>query len=200
MDCMDAMKQFPNGYFDLAIVDPPYGISGSMGTPTRFARYGDIKSLNGTDIPPDYFNELFRISQNQIIWGYNHFSDRLPSCKEFIFWYKHQPIVTYADGELAWTSFNRSARCFDYPYFGATGRESDKTHPMQKPIALYAWLLNNYAKPGYKILDTHVGSGSSLIACYNAGFDYIGFEIDANYHALATERINSHTAQLRLID
>ncbi|MBR4755333.1 MAG: site-specific DNA-methyltransferase, partial [Bacteroidales bacterium] len=168
-DCMEIMRSFKDKEFDLAIVDPPYGINNAFQTTSRIAKYGQVKTVN--DWKPDaiYFSELFRISKNQIIWGYNHLSDMLPSCKEFLFWYKHQPVVSYSDGELAWTSFNKTAKCIDLPYFGTMNADEQRIHPTQKPVKLYAWLLNHYAKPGMKILDTHGGAMSSMIACYRGG-------------------------------
>ena len=109
------------------------------------------------------------VSKNQIIWGYNHLSDMLPTCKEFLFWFKHQPVASYADGELAWTSFTKTARCIDLPYIGSYNADKQRIHPTQKPVKLYAWILNNYAQPGMKILDTFGGSMSSMIACHRGG-------------------------------
>lgn len=200
MDCMDGMREFPDGYFDLAIVDPPYGIERAFSATSRIQKYGQTKTANDNKPDRNYFKELFRVSSNQIIWGYNHLSDMLPTTKEFIFWYKHQPVVTYSDGELAWTSFKKTAKCFDYPYFGGINSDENRCHPMQKPVALYTWLLKKYAKPGYKILDTHVGSASSLIACYNMGFDFCGFEIDPDYYAAASQRLDAVRSQIRLDD
>ena len=195
MDCMEGMKEFPDKYFELAIVDPPYGIDKRFSPTSRILKYGKTESAN--DMKPNklYFYELFRVSNNQIIWGYNHLSDMLPATKEFIFWYKHQPVISYSDGELAWTSFKKTAKCFDFPFFGGINRENDRFHPMQKPVALYRWILKNYAKPGDKILDTHVGSASSLIACHELGFDYVGFELDKEYFDKATERLETFKAQ-----
>lgn len=167
-DCMEVMKTFADCQFDLAIVDPPYGIQGD-GNNLRIAKYGRMDSVNDWKPTADYFNELFRVSKNQIIWGYNHLSDMLPACKEFIFWYKHQPVVTYADGELAWTSFKKTAKCIDLPYFGTLNADAVRCHPTQKPVKLYSWILNNYARPGMTILDTFGGSMSSMIACYRGG-------------------------------
>lgn len=202
MDCMEGMKQFPDKYFELAIVDPPYGMEKKLSKTSRIAKYGQIHTVN--DLKPDkcYFDELFRVSKNQIIWGYNHLSDLLPKCTSFIFWYKHQPVISYSDGELAWTSFNKIARCFDYPFSGSRGADTDskRIHPTQKPIELYKWLLNNYAKQGDKILDTHVGSASSLIACHECGFDYVGFELDKEYFNKAIERLNSHKSQVSMTE
>ena len=200
MDCMEGMKQFPDKYFELAIVDPPYGIETKGHAQDRFRMGMQLQTVNDAKPDPEYFSELYRVSKNQIIWGYNHLSAMLPSCREFVFWYKHQPVVTYADGELAWTSFQRTAKCFDYPCFGFTGGDIDRIHPTQKPIALYEWLLTNYAKQGDKILDTHVGSASSLIACEKLGFQYHGFEIDPDYYKAATERIAKFKSQVSIFD
>lgn len=197
MDCMQGMKDFPDGYFDLAIVDPPYGFDNGVSATSRIAKYGQLHSVN--DLKPDkfYFEELFRVSKNQIIWGYNHLSNMLPPTKEFIFWYKHQPVGTYSDGELAWTSFLKTAKCFDFPYFGGVNREPDRCHPTQKPVKLYEWILSKYAKAGDKILDTHAGSASSLIACENMGFEYVGFELDTEYYAAANERLQAVKNQMK---
>jgi site-specific DNA-methyltransferase (adenine-specific) len=206
MDCMEGMKQFPDKYFELAIVDPPYGLdfgkfnrTEKTATGERFKanRYHQAEWDNQT--PSDtYFNELFRVSKNQIIWGGNYF--KLPPTKEFIFWYKHQPVSNFSDGEYAWTSFKGVAKCFDYQYFGNVNSEKDRIHPTQKPVALYTWLLNNYAKKGDKILDTHVGSASSLIACHKLGFEYVGFELDKDYYEAALKRLNAVKNQVSLFD
>ena len=148
--------------------------------------------------PPEYFSELQRVSKNQIVWGYNHFSDLLSPCTHFIFWYKHQPVDTYADGELAYTSFKGTAKCFAYQYFGSTGADSNRIHPTQKPVALYRWIFDHYAKPRDKILDTHLGSGSSRIAAYDAGLDFVGYEIDKEYFDKQEQRFAEHTAQQNL--
>lgn len=148
MDCMEYMRMFPDKFFDLAIVDPPYGINDAFKATSRIAKYGQVVSVNDYKPSPDYFQELFRVSKDQIIWGYNHLSDMLPSCKEFIFWYKHQPVETYASGELAWTSFGKTAKCFDYPYFGTYNADKYRIHPTQKPIALYKWLIERYLRGG----------------------------------------------------
>ena len=170
IDCMEYMRGLPDKAFDLAIVDPPYGIETRGNAQDRFRGGMQLKTVND-DKPDDaYFNELFRISSNQIIWGYNWLSDMLPMCREFIFWYKEQPVVTFADGELAWSSFQRTAKCFHYPFHKANAEnKGNKVHPTQKPVQLYKWLLQNYAKQGDRILDTHLGSGSSAIAAHYSG-------------------------------
>ena len=147
-DCMEFMRTIPDKFFDLAVVDPPYGIDKAFTPCSRITKYGQTTTANDYKPTLAYFNELFRVSKNQIIWGYNHLSDMLPKCKEFIFWYKHQPVISYADGELAWTSFQKSAKCFDYPYFGQHNADKVRIHPMQKPVALYAWIFTNYASGG----------------------------------------------------
>lgn len=197
-DCMLGMKDYDDGYFDLAIVDPPYGIDKAFTATSWVAKYGQLESVNDAKPTAEYFKELFRVSKNQIVWGYNHLSDMLPTTKEFIFWYKHQPVISYSDGELAWTSFTKTAKCVDLPYFGGIGRDEMRIHPTQKPVALYEWILKNYAKEGDKILDTHVGSGSSRIACYNLGFDFVGYEIDEVYFKAQEHRFEVATQQMRL--
>lgn len=198
-DCLEAMKEFPDKFFDLAIVDPPYAINRfKNGENSRLRKYGQMDSVNNARPSKEYFDELFRVSKNQIVWGFNHLCDLLPPTSEFIFWYKHQHLTNYSDGELAWTSFTKTAKCFDYAFSGAIGAELDRIHPTQKPVALYEWLLNTYAQKGYKILDTHLGSGSSRIACYNGGYDFWGYEIDKEYFEKQEQRFENHTSQLRM--
>lgn len=198
VNCMDYLRTVPDKAFDLAVVDPPYGIKNGFHTTSRIKKYGDMKYVNDASPSQEYFEELFRVSKNQIVWGYNHLSCFLPPTKEFIFWYKHNPVESYSDGELAWTSFCKTAKCFDYEFFGAVGKENKRIHPTQKPVALYAWIFRNYAKPGNKILDTHLGSGSSRIAAYNAGLSFVGCEIDREYYEAQEKRFAEHTAQVRL--
>lgn len=190
MDCMEGMKQFPDKYFELAIVDPPYGI-GISENPVRQAH---AKKQWDKNIPPnEYFKELVRVSKNQVIWGGNYFD--LPPTQNYIVWDKVQPHdFSLAMCELAWCSIQKPIKMFTYSVL----RERNKIHPTQKPVKLYEWLLTNYAKQGDKILDTHVGSASSLIACYNLGFDYIGFEIDADYYAAACKRMELERKQMKL--
>ncbi len=198
MDCMEGMKQFPDKYFELAIVDPPYGIGDkkltSGGTWASKYKTGDA----AWDVAPteEYFKELFRVSQNQIIWGGNYFD--LPPTRGFVIWDKVAHIPTMSDCEYAWTSFDRNAKvCKE---MRAGGQNEQKIHICQKPVKLYKWLLTNYAKKGDKILDTHLGSGSSVIACYDLGFEYIGFEIDKEYFDLANKRIEQHKAQMTIFE
>ena len=211
VDCMLGMKQFPDNYFDLAIVDPPYGIGAdkknstnkkqSSKSATQSIDYGNQEWDNNT--PDDnYFDELKRVSKNQIIWGVNYYAYDFGIGR--IFWNKHVSMPTYSDGELAYCSLINSVKIFDYTWHGMIQQNMKhkefRIHPTQKPEALYTWLLNNYAKQGDKILDTHVGSASSLIACHNAGFEYVGFELDKDYFDMATKRLNEEKAQGNLFD
>ena len=198
MDCMAGMARYPDKYFELAIVDPPYGIgvNHNMGR-RRGDKPSEYKPAIWDNSAPkkEYFDELFRVSLNQIIWGANHMISRFPidsSC--WLMWDKgFSEDLTFAQFELAWTSFNSTCKKFEmHPNL------TSRIHPTQKPVALYKWLLRNYAKPGDKILDTHVGSGSSRIACYDGGFDFIGYEIDADYHAAQEKRFQQHVSQLQL--
>lgn len=193
-DCMDVMRGFKDNEFDLAIVDPPYGIDKDFKPTSRIAKYGQTKSVNDWKPSPEYFRELFRVSKDQIVWGYNHLSDMLPTCKEFIFWYKHQPVKTYSDGELAWTSFKKTAICIDLPYFGTINADDIRIHPTQKPVKLYAELLNRYAKPGMNVLDTFGGSMSSMIACYRGEYSATCIEIDSDYYKKGLKRLQSEAA------
>ena len=201
MDCLEGMRQFPDNYFDLAIVDPPYGIKANkmtLGNGKRVVYRGG----NWDDRTPNdlYFDELFRVSKNQIIFGGNYFVNNLAPKQGWIFWDKGTGENSFSDGELAWTSFDVALRKFFWSWVGSNAKEkneSDRIHPTQKPVALYKWILSNYAKPGDKILDTHVGSASSLIACYDMGFDYVGFEIDEGYYRQAKKRLDEEMAQIR---
>tara|TARA_R100000388_G_scaffold94395_2_gene81460 strand:- start:999 stop:1571 length:573 start_codon:yes stop_codon:yes gene_type:complete len=189
---MKLMARYKDNYFDLAIVDPPYkeDVSGlKVGFNRKHFNYDTLSK------PPTetYFEELFRVSKNQILWGFNYYLELLPNTDSVIFWYKHQN-GHFSEGELAWTSLGKT-RMYDRAY------QKDlfnKIHPTQKPVKLYEWLLINYAEKGDKILDTHLGSGSIAIACHNLGFDLTACEIDKDYYNLAIERINQHKAQKRL--
>ena len=187
-DCMEFMAGLPDGHFELAVVDPPYGI-GEANEKRMLSRHHSQKKYKGSDWdkeapPPEYFDLLKRKSKNQIIWGANHFIDNIPfnvSSPCWIFWDKDR-FGDFADGELAWTSFKSAVRKFSFTWDGfRKQRPEDRIHPTQKPVALYEWLLRNYAKPGDKILDTHLGSQSSRIAAYKLGFDFWGCEIDDDY-------------------
>ena len=196
-DNMQLMARYPDKYFDLAIVDPPYGINvnESIGRRKGEKHSGYKKVKWDNEIPTkEYFNELFRVSKNQIIWGGNYFLDYLSATPCFIMWDKgFSELVTFAQFELAWTSFKTSSKKFNHSHI-----QNDKQHPTQKPVALYKWILDKYAKPTDKILDTHLGSGSIAIACHDYGFDLTACELDKEYFDKAMQRINNHTNQLNL--
>ena len=202
MDCMVGMKQYPDNYWQLAICDPPYGI-GIDGQKENIKgkksdRKGHIKKDWDSKIPTkEYFDELFRVSENQIIWGGNYFVKHLTrGCKGWIVWDKAQHGLTMSDCELAYSSFNNPTRIFVKNR--CVLKQEITIHPTQKPVRLYEWLLANYAKKGDKILDTHLGSGSSRIAAYNLNFDFTGYELDSDYVEAAEQRYQAHIKQLRL--
>lgn len=232
-DCMAVMSRYPDKYFDLAIVDPPYGINSpnmTMGSnPNRKGKdergevqYSGIsvaqklkkgrlnqgsgklkhRSLNTMNCDWDnakpsqeYFEQLFRVSQNQIIWGGNYFP--LPPTRGIVCWNKNQPWDNFSQFELAWTSFDCPAKLFTHSNRGGANEET-KIHPTQKPVYLYSFCLKHFAKEGFKILDTHLGSGSSRIACYIGGFDFVGCEIDLDYFEAQEKRFKEFKAQTRL--
>lgn len=195
MDCMEAMRQMPDKCFDLAVVDPPYGLpkDSSNGRGKLKNRAFNRGNISTWDEAPkmEYFGELFRVSKNQIIFGGNYFA--LPPCRGFIVWDKLQPWENFSRCEYAWTSFNTPSKLFAFD-----NRTGWKIHPTQKPVALYSWIFQKYAKPGDKILDTHLGSGSSRIAAYDAGLDFTGFEIDKMYFEAEEKRFDAHVAQISL--
>ena len=195
-DCMDVMKTFPDGHFDLAIVDPPYGI-GMSGGNVGYKGNNDLPRKEwDNEIPPvEYFAELRRVSAHQIIWGANYFPSIWPM-KSWIVWDKGEGFKgrTYAEGELAGTSHDRNAKVFKHDPLA--GRDYvGKIHPTQKPVRLYDWLLKNYATPGMKVLDTHLGSGSHAIAAHYAGIHLTGCERDPDYYAAGIERVKRETSQ-----
>ena len=204
MNCMEGMKQFPDKYFELAIVDPPYGVQyargkNGWGVCDNRPTLDDVKWDSAVP-SQEYFKELLRVSKNQIVWGGNYFTDKLPTSKCWITWDKIDTTKNksvFADCELAWTSFTKVCKIFKLRQMGfiKDTKDTDRIHPTQKPTELYTWLLTNYANKGDKILDTHVGSASSLIACYNYKFDYIGFEIDQDYYTAAQARMDAVMAQ-----
>lgn len=213
MDCMVGMKEFPDKYFDLAIVDPPYGgvtqggyMTNQMGGGVAKNRNDYHLSLWQCDKPSkEYFEELERVSKNRIIWGGNYYASLLSDSQCWIVWDKEKPEgVSFADVELAYTSFNKASRIFHFAWNGMLQGDMKnkeyKIHPTQKPIALYEWLLNRYAKDGDIILDTHVGSASSLIACRNTNHKYVGFEIDEKYYRKAKKRLDQASAQMNIFD
>lgn len=224
IDCMEGMKEFPDKFFDLAVVDPPYGIgighkvnkmvtiiggggrafggNSKKGVKKRkvlskfYHPFDDSSTPNG-----DYFTELKRVSKNQIIWGGNFFLEHLGKTSCMIIWDKGRRNMDQADCEIAWTSLQGQSRIYEFKWNGMLQgdmkNKEQRFHPTQKPVALYTWVLNRYAKEGYKILDTHAGSASSLIACYDKGLDFVGFEIDKFYYEKAQERLERHMSQLR---
>jgi site-specific DNA-methyltransferase (adenine-specific) len=195
-DCMDLMARYEDNYFDLAIVDPPYGIEVNkmqLGS-GKYKNKG--KEWDSETPKQEFFDELFRVSKNQIIWGANYMIDKIkkPSMG-WVYWDKMNGTSDFSDGELAFTSFNRALR--SYKHHLSMDR-SQRFHPTQKPIKLYEWLLMLYAEEGNKILDTHLGSGSIAIACHNLGYELTGCELDKEYYEAAMKRIEQHKQQQRL--
>jgi site-specific DNA-methyltransferase (adenine-specific) len=201
-DNMLLMARYTDKYFDLAIVDPPYGINVNMNAGRKKntkSKKRSIKKWDNEAPNAEYFNELFRVSKNQIIWGANYFTENLPISMGWIFWDKCVAEgCFFSDGELAWTSLNQSLKKAVIPYSGFIGMEGEKFHPTTKPIKLYKWLLDKYAKQGNKILDTHLGSGSIAIACHDYGFELTACELDTEYYKKAINRIKNHVAQQKL--
>ncbi len=206
-DNMELMARYPDKYFDLAIVDPPYGIDADVKNSTdkmqtkksaaKSKKYGS--QLWDSDIPTDeYFDELKRVSKKQIIWGANYFG----LVGGMIYWHKNVTMPTYSTGELAWVSCMNKLDFVDITWHGMIqhdmSNKETRIHPTQKPVALYKWLLDKYAKQGDKILDTHLGSGSIAIACHDYGFDLTACELDKEYFDKAMTRINNHVAQQKL--
>jgi site-specific DNA-methyltransferase (adenine-specific) len=206
MDCIEGMKQYPDNHFDLAIVDPPYGIDGAVeigfgdtksGRVNRPSKWGQ-KQWDKERPTKAYFDELKRVSKNQIIFGGNYFADLLEPSRCWIVWDKMQR-VDQADAELAWTSFTNSVRVYQFHCSKLQGFQNpNRFHPTEKPISLYEWILGKYAKDGDLILDTHLGSQSSRIAANKAGLDFVGFEIDKEYFDNGNERYNNLISQLRM--
>ena len=207
-DNMELMRQTPDKYYDLAIVDPPYGI-GEDGAKnhsrSKLAKATQYKAKQWDNSAPNdsYFKELFRVSKNQIVWGANHFISRMPidsSC--WIVWDKVNGDNDFADCELAWASFDSAVRKFTYTWHGMIQEDMKnkeiRIHPTQKPVQLYKWLLDKYAKEGDKIIDTHLGSGSIAIACHDYGFNLTACELDKDYFDASTKRISNHIKQLNL--
>jgi site-specific DNA-methyltransferase (adenine-specific) len=204
---MELMKRYPDNYFDLAIVDPPYGadcnLKGGSSSNGTNGWNGTMKKANEWNNKPskEYFKELFRVSKNQIIWGGNYFTEFLKPSQGWIIWDKGQRGFSLADGEMAWTSFNKAMRIFEFSRAGcikSNNTMTEKFHPTAKPYELYKYCLDKYAKQGDKILDTHLGSGSIAIACHDYGFDLTACELDKEYFDKAMQRINNHTAQTKL--
>ena len=197
-DCMQAMASMEDNQFDLAIVDPPYGIGMGCGagkTRGKENKKADLytpKQWDSQKPTKKYFQQLFRVSKEQIIWGGNYFVDNLYPSRCWIYWEK---LIggNYADGELAWTSFDKNVK-----QFTKRSSQGNRIHPTQKPVALYTWLLDKYAKQGWKILDTHLGSGSSAIAAHDMGYEFHGYELDEEYFQAASKRLKEHQKQLQL--
>lgn len=211
MDCMEAMRKMPDKCFDLAVVDPIYGDVTNGGymknphTTDKLAKANDyhLSIWSQKKTGKEYFDELFRVSKNQIIWGGNYFQASIQRDSQcWIVWDKENGENNFADCELAWTSFDRAVRIFRFRWAGMLQgnmkQKESRIHPTQKPVALYAWIFQHYAKPGDKILDTHLGSGSSRIAAYDAGLDFVGYEIDKEYFDKQEERFAAYTSQIRI--
>ena len=208
-DCLQALKAMADKQFDLAIVDPPYGIGMDgtigigIGKEKGFTRKKEYTKKNwDKEVPSqEYFDELFRVSKNQIVWGANYFTKQLPVIKNYIFWHKKGQSVDdkFNDGEMAFASLGRT-RMVDIWWngVGVINSGENKIHPTQKPVKLYKWLLENYAKKDWKILDTHLGSGSIAIACWDMGYDLTAYEVDKEYYDNACKRLETHKAQLTL--
>jgi len=210
-DNMELMARYPDNYFELAIVDPPYGIGADKGIQKNEGKFGYKKHRHtnwDNSIPnKEYFDELFRVSKNQIVWGGNYFTEYLNPVMSWIVWDKMQYNFSFAHGELAWNSFNTKLRIFRYARGNESGfapkikdgmKQGLNIHPTQKPIALYKYCLEHFAKEGDKILDTHLGSGSIAIACHDYKFDLTACELDPEYFKDAMKRINNHLAQQKL--
>jgi site-specific DNA-methyltransferase (adenine-specific) len=212
-DCMKMLPQVPDKYYDLCICDPPYGIgveSWDFTKPNRpelskriragYQKY-EAKGWDEETPTDSYFKELFRVSANQIIWGENYF--KLPVSRGWAYWNKgadYEASNNFSHGELAWTSFDMRLLSFKASPKSETNGGKTRIHPTQKPVALYRWLLDKYAKPGQRILDTHLGSGSIAIACHDLGFDLEGYEIDTDYYNAACDRLKHYQAQGRLFE
>jgi site-specific DNA-methyltransferase (adenine-specific) len=201
---MEYMATVPDKYFDLAIVDPPYGIGEDWKKRNKGKKFTDTSYKNNQIPKPRYFKELKRVSKNQIIWGYNYYVKSLGSTNYLICWDKvsnNNEVFKYSKFELAYTTIRIPANLVSIPWDGyRMGKETGKSkiHPHQKPIALYRWLLYNYAKEGDKILDTHLGSGSIAIACHDYKFDLVGCELDKDYYDAALKRFNQHVSQINI--
>lgn len=210
-DCMEAMKAMKDNEYDLAIVDPPYGIGWDG---DNLEKHNNKPSLKWKGAKPKgytkknwdssipskkYFDELLRVSKFSIIWGGNYFTNHLPPTGHWIVWDKKVTMPTFSKAELAWCNIKNSVDIFSFLWAGfRKGEPCDRIHPTQKPVALYLWLLQKYAKPGWKILDTHLGSGSIAIACHDLGFELDGYELDKEYYDNAMKRFRLHSQQIKL--
>jgi len=197
-DNMELMKKYPDNYFDLAIVDPPYGIGAENHAGKKENGWKQWEKKNWDNQIPNkkYFQELFRVSKNQIVWGGNYMTEFLKPSMGWVIWDKGQRDFSLADGEMAWTSFNKAMRIWEYAR--AKTISNNKIHPTQKPVALYKWLLDKYAKQGDKIFDSHLGSMSIAIACHDYGFELVGCELDREYYDKGIQRVKNHVSQQKL--
>ena len=202
-DNMQLMARYPDNYFELAIVDPPYGIERFKKVTTtpsekdvHAKRFQRMESVNNTKPSDEYWKELFRVSKNQIVFGANNF--QMPSSEYFLIWDKKQAMPNFARCEYAWVSMGLKTPAKICEHSIHVHNQTEKIHPTQKPIYLYKYILDNYAKQGYKILDTHLGSGSIAIACHDYGFELTACELDAEYYKKAIQRIKNHTSQQSL--
>ena len=208
-DCMDLLRRTPDNYYSLSIVDPPYGI-GEDGLKNHSrskaskAKLYTPKKWDSSVPNKEYFEELIRVSKNQIIWGANHFIENIPNANSssWIVWDKQNGENDFADCELAWTNHKTAVRKFEFRWQGMLQgdmkNKEERIHPTQKPVALYKWILDKYAKQGDKILDTHLGSGSIAIAAHDYGYELTCCELDVDYYNKAVERIKNHVSQLKL--
>ena len=200
---MELMSRYEDNHFDLAIVDPPYGIGANKEKEHNGWKSYGLKEWDNEIPSKEYFEELKRVSKNQIVWGGNYMTEFLPPKMCWLLWDKGQRDFSLADGELAWTSFNKAMRIFTMPRATAmqdAKNSGGKIHATQKPVKLYEWLLMNYAKEGDKILDTHLGSGSIAIACHNLKYDLTACELDKEYFEAAMKRIEQHKQQLTIFN
>ena len=197
-DCMELMARYPDGYFSLAVVDPPYGIgAGEMTMGSGKHKFTKDKKWDSGIPKVDYFTELFRVSKNQIVWGGNYFTEHLPPTPHWLLWDKQNPNLSFAEGELAWARKGKNLRIFKH--YSAQVEEGGKIHPTQKPIKLYDWIYKNYLPDGGKVLDTHLGSGSNRIAADRAGnIDFIACELDKDYFEAQEKRFAEYKSQLKL--
>jgi site-specific DNA-methyltransferase (adenine-specific) len=192
-DCVEAMKEYPDNYFTLCVVDPPYGIK-RFEKPSGTTRFNSSKMMQETGLTWDtkptkeYWDELFRVSKNQIVFGANNFE--MPPSEYFLIWNKEQTVDNFASAEYAWVSMGLKKPAKIFTYSIHKHNQINKVHPTQKPVGLYEWIFTNYAKPNDKILDTHLGSQSSRIAAYKAGLDFTGFELDKEYFEQGNKRFN----------
>lgn len=212
MDCMEGMRETPDGYYDLAVCDPPYGINAAsvLSGPRRKSGKGsacksafDQKDWDCETPNEDYFKELFRVSKNQIIWGANYMVENLQNSQGWIVWNKNNGTTNFADCELAFTSFDKATRMFTFTWNGMLQgnmkNKEQRIHPTQKPIALYDWIYKNYLPNGGKVIDTHLGSGSNRIAADKAGnIDFTGYELDPDYFAAHLTRYQNYKMQLKM--